>query len=86
MKNIKFHKEWCHFLLEMDESLKFDNTINMKNSLDAKLILSYQFGNVFKGLPNKLSTHLHLWEKYIIYGKHLFGGITNRDEQKKTKN
>jgi hypothetical protein len=41
MKNIKFHKEWCHFLLEMDESLKFDNTINMKNSLDAKLILSY---------------------------------------------
>jgi hypothetical protein len=33
-------------------------------------------------LPNKLSTHLHLCEKYIISGKHLFGGIINKDEKK----
>jgi hypothetical protein len=36
-------------------------------------------------LPNKLSTHLQLCEKYIISGKHLFGGIINKDEQKNQK-
>ena len=46
MKNIKFHKEWYHFWLEMDESLKSDNKINMKNNLDATHLHKYLFGRI----------------------------------------